>query len=98
MSTRKYFCIVVSLALSTIAHSQTPSSPGGQSATQASPASNEGATGLDEIVVTEQKRTETLKSVPVAISAFTDKPRDLIGITTLQDFTNYTPGITYSTS
>jgi iron complex outermembrane recepter protein len=98
MSTRKYLFIAGTLALTTIAHSQVTSNPGGQSATQTNSAAAEGATGLEEIVVTAQKRTESLQSVPVAISAFTDKTRDLIGINTLQDFTNYTPGITYSTS
>lgn len=51
---------------------------------------------LEEIVVTAQKRSESLQEVPVAVSAFTDETRDLLGITTVQDFTNFTPGITYS--
>jgi iron complex outermembrane receptor protein len=55
-------------------------------------------TMLEEIVVTAQKRQENLQEVPVAITAFTDKTRDLIGITTVQDMTNFAPGITYSSS
>jgi iron complex outermembrane recepter protein len=51
---------------------------------------------LEEIVVTAQKRSESLQDVPVAVSAFSDETRDLIGITTVQDFTNFTPGITYN--
>ncbi|HEY2675715.1 MAG TPA: TonB-dependent receptor [Steroidobacteraceae bacterium] len=54
--------------------------------------------GIQEIVVTAEKRTENLQTVPVAISAYTSKTRDLIGIETIQDMTNYTPGLTYSTS
>jgi iron complex outermembrane receptor protein len=53
---------------------------------------------LEEIVVTAQKRSESLQEVPVAISAFTDKTRDLIGISSVQDMTNFAPGITYSSS
>jgi len=36
--------------------------------------------------------------VPVAISAYTSKTRDLLGIETIQDMTNFTPGLAYSTS
>jgi iron complex outermembrane recepter protein len=53
--------------------------------------------GIQEIVVTAQKRTENLETVPVAISAFTSKERDLIGIETIQDMTNFTPGLAYNT-
>jgi iron complex outermembrane receptor protein len=54
--------------------------------------------GIAEIVVTAEKRTENLETVPVAISAYTSKVRDLIGINTIQDMTNFTPGLAYSTS
>lgn len=53
---------------------------------------------IQEIVVTAEKRTENLETVPVAISAYTSKVRDLIGIETIQDMTNFTPGLAYSTS
>jgi iron complex outermembrane receptor protein len=53
---------------------------------------------IAEIVVTAEKRTENLETVPVAISAYTSKTRDLIGIETIQDMTNFTPGLAYSTS
>jgi iron complex outermembrane recepter protein len=54
--------------------------------------------GIQEIVVTAEKRTENLETVPVAISAYTSKTRDLLGIETIQDMTNFTPGLAYSTS
>jgi iron complex outermembrane recepter protein len=54
--------------------------------------------GIAEIVVTAEKRNESLETVPVAISAYTSKTRDLIGIETIQDMTNFTPGLAYSTS
>lgn len=53
---------------------------------------------LDEVVVTAQKRSENLQEVPVAISAYTSETRDLLGISTIQDLTNFTPGLSYSTS
>ena len=53
---------------------------------------------VSEVVVTAQKRTEKLERVPIAISAYTAKVRDNIGLNTLQDFTNFTPGLSYSSS
>jgi iron complex outermembrane receptor protein len=53
---------------------------------------------LEEIIVTAEKREQSLQDVPIAISAFTSKQRDLVGITTVQDFTNFTPGFVYQSS
>ena len=53
--------------------------------------------GSTEVVVTAEKREQSLQRVPVAISAFTSKQRDIKGIETIQDITNFTPGLTYST-
>jgi iron complex outermembrane receptor protein len=54
--------------------------------------------GIAEIIVTAEKRNESLETVPVAISAYTSKTRDLIGVESIQDITNFTPGLAYSTS
>jgi iron complex outermembrane receptor protein len=62
-------------------------------------ATNAGAgTTLGEVVVTAEKREQSLQQVPVAVSAYTSVRRDVIGINTIQDLTNYTPGFSYSTS
>jgi len=50
---------------------------------------------LDEVIVTAQKRSESLQTIPVAVTALTSDVRELIGITTLEDMTNFTPGLTY---
>ena len=50
------------------------------------------ATTIEELVVTAEKREQNLQDVPVAISAFTSKQRDLVGINSIQDLTNFTPG------
>ena len=67
-------------------------------ATATADASSTGAATVSEITVTAEKREENLEKVPVAVSAFTSKQRDLIGIETLQDITNFTPGFSYSSS
>jgi iron complex outermembrane recepter protein len=53
---------------------------------------------LEEIVVTAEKRQANLQEVPVAISAFTSETRDLLGITTIQDLTDFTPGLSYAST
>lgn len=55
----------------------------------------EGAT-LEELVVTAEKREQALQDVPVAVSAYTSEQRDIVGITGIQDFVNFTPGMNYS--
>ena len=53
---------------------------------------------IEELVVTAERREQSLQDVPVAISAFTSERRDLIGINTVQDMTNFTPGLNYSSA
>ena len=49
-------------------------------------------------MVTAEKREQSLQDVPVAVSAFTDERRELVGINSVQDLTNFTPGLAYSTN
>ncbi len=53
---------------------------------------------ITEVVVTAEKREQSLQQVPVAVSAFTAEKRDLVGIQSVVDQTNYTPGLTYQPS
>jgi iron complex outermembrane receptor protein len=53
-------------------------------------------TTIGEIVVTAEKREANLQDVPEAVSAFTAHDRDIKGIETVQDLTDFTPGFTYS--
>jgi iron complex outermembrane receptor protein len=53
-------------------------------------------TTVGEIVVTAEKREANLQDVPEAVTAFTAKDRNVKGIETIQDITNYTPGLVYS--
>ena len=54
-------------------------------------------TALNEIVVTAEKRSENLERVPASITAFTSKTLDVQGIASVQDLTNYAPGLYYTT-
>jgi iron complex outermembrane receptor protein len=64
--------------------------------TAASPAAAEPASTVGEIVVTAERREANLQDVPEAVTAFTAKDRNIKGIETVQDITNYTPGLVYS--
>ncbi|THD59482.1 TonB-dependent receptor plug domain-containing protein, partial [Phenylobacterium sp.] len=84
--------MLFAIALGTSAHAQTkPTAAAGAAAAES------GAT-IEELVVTAEKRTQSLQDVPVAISAFTSANRDLVGINSIQDMTNFTPGLNYSAS
>lgn len=53
---------------------------------------------LEEIIITAEKRTERLQDASISVSAFTSNTRDEIGILTVQDLTDFTPGLHYSSS
>ena len=54
-------------------------------------------TALTEIIVTAEKRSENLERVPASITAFTARSLDLQGIASVQDMTNFAPGLYYTT-
>jgi iron complex outermembrane receptor protein len=64
-------------------------------ATASAAATDESATNVTELVVTAEHREQSLQKVPVAVSVFTGAQRDVIGINTVADVTNFAPGFTY---
>ena len=50
----------------------------------------------DVVVVTAQKREETVQDISIAVTAITSDLRDQIGLDTVTDYTNFAPGLTYS--
>nr|MEA2797828.1 iron complex outerrane recepter protein [Phenylobacterium sp.] len=64
---------------------------------QSKPAATAAASNtIEELVITAERREQSLQDVPVAISAFTSEKRDLLGIKSVQDMTNFTPGLNYT--
>jgi iron complex outermembrane receptor protein len=61
-----------------------------------SAAASAGPSTIEELVVTAERRSANLQDVPVAVTAFSARERAIEGITTVQDMTNFTPGLTYS--
>ena len=58
----------------------------------------EGGVGLEEVVVTAQKRSETLLSVPISITALSQDTLDRQGIKDLNDIARTTPGLNISSN
>jgi outer membrane receptor protein involved in Fe transport len=51
---------------------------------------------IDEIIVTAQKRSESVQDVPVSVSAFAEEQLTRVHATQLQDYAAYMPGINIS--
>jgi iron complex outermembrane receptor protein len=51
---------------------------------------------LEEIVVTAERRSESLLEVPLSISAYSDKARETMGIISIQDMVNFSPGVSFN--
>ena len=87
---RSLLCLSVS-AISLISIS-------GQAYAQETTSGRDKSGNIEELVVTAEKREQSLQTVAVAVSAFTAAKRDLIGVNTIQDLTNFTPGLQYNSS
>ena len=52
--------------------------------------------GLEEVVVTAQRKTENLQDVPITVQATTGAQLQQLNITTINELLKYTPNVTYS--
>jgi iron complex outermembrane recepter protein len=93
---------VAALGVAAPALAQETVTPPAAPASPASPAAavqaGQSASDIGTVIVTAERRAQNVQKVPVAVSAYTSKQRDTIGILTLQDMTNFTPGMTYSST
>jgi iron complex outermembrane recepter protein len=71
--------------------------PAPQASTPTAQASTEPA-GLTEVVVTAQKVTENLQSVPVSVSVLDSDTLAQLGIVNLDDYVKYSPSVAYQRS
>src|SRR5437762_10108876 len=51
------------------------------------------AAGIQEVVVTAQRRTENVQDVPIAIQAFTGEALQQLNVTSLDDLIRYLPNV-----
>jgi outer membrane receptor protein involved in Fe transport len=55
-------------------------------------------TGLEEVVVTAQKRTQDLQTVPISITALSGQRLSVEGITNIEDLSRVAPGVQFDTA
>ena len=91
MKRNKYHLFASVLALGTAmpAFAQAPAQPAPQAADQNARAS-------DVIVVTANKRQESVQDVAVAVTAVTSETKQEYGVISVTDLTNVTPGLSYT--
>jgi iron complex outermembrane receptor protein len=53
--------------------------------------------GLEEVVVTAQRRTENLQDVPLSITAMTGETLSQLNVTTVEEFIRFLPSVTTAT-
>ena len=87
MSTNHRLATAVALALTPLLVGQAAQ------AADATAEANRAAPGLEEIIVTAQKRSERLIDVPIAIAAFSDQALADTGAAQLSDFLQTAPGV-----
>jgi iron complex outermembrane recepter protein len=56
------------------------------------------AVGVEEVVVTAQRRTENIQDVPIAIQALTGETIQQLNVTNFDDFVKYLPNVTASSA
>jgi iron complex outermembrane recepter protein len=54
------------------------------------------STSLEEVIVTAQRRTESIQDVPITIQALTGDTLKQLNVTTFDDLIKYTPNVTFS--
>jgi iron complex outermembrane receptor protein len=95
---KQAFLCGASAAVVTIASfgaSQALAQTGGAQAGQPAAATGAAAGASANVIVTAGKRSLRIERVPVAISAFTAQQRQILGIKTVQQLSDFTPGLSY---
>jgi len=83
------FASVLALGFALPATAQTPPPP-------AAPSADRSEDRNDVVVITANKREETVQDVAVAVTAITSEQKDELGIISVTDLTNVTPGLSYT--
>jgi iron complex outermembrane recepter protein len=94
MTPIKKFPVVSLIALSMAIPAFAQEAPAPQPAPQTAPPADDRAS--DVVVVTANKRQESVQDVAVAVTAVTSEMREELGIATVTDLTNLTPGLSYT--
>jgi iron complex outermembrane recepter protein len=71
---------------------------GASCAAAAADAETAGSSGIEEIVVTAQRRAESIQNVPITIQAITGAQLDQLSVTTFDDVIKYLPNVSFGTN
>jgi len=89
---QKVYCAVAAI-LSAHALAATAATPA-----DATPADEESSTGITEVVVTAQRRSENIQDVPIAIQALTSDTLKQLNVQTFDDYVKYIPSVTFKSN
>jgi outer membrane receptor protein involved in Fe transport len=64
----------------------------------AAEATTDANSGLEEVVVTAQKRTENLQNVPISVTALGTEKLEQLGVQNFDDYVKYLPSVAYQTT
>ena len=67
-----------------------------QTTAAAAAAADTGGAGLEEIIVSAQKRDESLQSVPISITAFSTKKLEQLNVQSFADYVKFIPSLSYT--
>ncbi|HTV52941.1 MAG TPA: hypothetical protein VME21_17240, partial [Steroidobacteraceae bacterium] len=76
------------------AQTSAPTATTAQAETGAPSATAAGGSGLEEVVVTAEKRTESLQTVPLSIQALDSQKLEDLNISVIDDYVKYLSGVT----
>ena len=65
---------------------------------QGATASGTASVGLEEVVVTAQRRTENMQDVPITIQAVSGEQLQQLNVTSFNELLKYTPNVTFSSN
>ncbi|OYX46779.1 MAG: hypothetical protein B7Y90_14515 [Alphaproteobacteria bacterium 32-64-14] len=88
--------LALSAAMPAFAQNTTTTTTTPQATRPAQAPADEDDANRDVVVVTANKREETVQDVAVAVTAVTSEMRDELGVNTITDLTNFTPGLSYT--
>ncbi|HET9160813.1 MAG TPA: TonB-dependent receptor plug domain-containing protein, partial [Caulobacteraceae bacterium] len=84
----------LSAALPAMAQQGAPNTP--QEKAAAANENNDQSTVVEQVIVTTERRATNVQDTPLAVTAYTDKTRENLGIESIQSLAQFTPGVSYS--
>ncbi len=95
---RMLLSLLASAAIATPAVAQTTGSDSGQTTQADVPSQQSAATSDGDIIVTAQKRDESIQNVPISIQAIGTRRLDQLNVSNFNDYTQLLPSVAFQSS